>query len=116
MTTLKTVEQRIIDYLAEKSRGKLRLEMHHATHIKRIVLGQDGSLLGSATAKKYHFNPVKGGYEIYRTIPTTDGLINERIKEALAIGPIERSYKYELYDSSGEFAGNILTINANLFD
>lgn len=107
------VEQSIREFLYQRSKGLIDISIQDARHIIDLVTGKP--MAGEAVAKLFRYNACSNVWDLIRAVTTTDADIQKEIVEALNGTPVDKFYRWECYNAAGEFEGNILTINTNLF-
>lgn len=107
------IEQAIKEYLHTQSKGLINITYQDARHIINLVVGKPEQ--GVAVAKLYRWNACNSTWEQLRAVVSSDAAIQRETIDALSRKPVEQFYKWECYNSAGEFEGMILTANANLF-
>lgn len=113
---MRTLEQKLIDHLAQLSNGLLQVTHTGAKEIINLVTNTVyHPAANTAVANLYSWNSVSSTWIMVRQIPTTDEAIKTNIVEALQQSPSMQFYRWECYNSAGEFEGNIFTINPSLF-
>jgi hypothetical protein len=111
MKSICEVEQQIISYLSDQSRGVIRLTTEAAKHIVEIVIGRH-----SPTAKLFRWDANLNSWIHRRTEQTTMEEINKQIMEHLGKkDQPDKFYKWDMYNCCGEFEGSIFTLNLMLF-
>lgn len=107
------IEAQIKDYLYRLSKGAVKINYQQARHIINLVVGKPEQ--GQAVAKCYRYNNVKNDYEPLVNVITTDATIQREVIAALERKPVTRFYRFDCYNSAGEFEGKIYTLNPELF-
>lgn len=108
-----SAKQNIIEYLRLKSGGVINITFDMADEI--IAMAHGIEITPTAYAKLYRWNGVKKSYELMYTVPATDELIQQNVKDALKKRPVDQFYLWECYNRDGQFEGKIYTVNTNLF-
>lgn len=108
-----SMQQDIIDYLRATTKGRVTIPPSIADGIIAIVNG-NGNPPG-ARAKLHRYNALKGDWEFIRTETTTDTAIAYQVREAIKHAPVDHCYRWDCYNSNGEFEGYIYTVNTSLF-
>lgn len=106
-------EQAIQDYILQESKGAVKINYQQARCIINLVIGKANQ--GQAVANLYRYNLQKQDYEFMRNIFTTDAAIHREIIAALEKKPPTENYRFDCYNSAGEFEGHIYSLNPELF-
>lgn len=110
MNAIKHIQQ----YISQATNGLVSITQTQAADILDIAYKQSGKT-NAALAKLYKYEAQTGNWQFVRTIQVTDEQVKDEIITALSRTPAKQFYRYECYNSTGQFEGNIETVNPCLF-
>jgi hypothetical protein len=103
------VIDKIISLVDHRTKGLVKLTPKAAQEIIDLVIA--GGNTAFVKLHRYEVNT----WRFHRQIPTTDEFIREKISEALDEKQVDKHYKFECFNSSGQLEGQIFTVNSALF-
>lgn len=105
---MQTIHTELKKYLYNKTRGLVSLRPEDSAAIVDIVKSK------SAEAVFYKYNNVQNSYEKFRTIQTSDAVINKVAEDYKNKPPIKGFARWDLYNSIGELIAQIFVLNYDL--
>lgn len=108
------IENEIIQYLKDHSKGLISLQMCHAKEL--IAMVRKVRIYDQCHVKLHRLNHCNKAWELQRNILTTEDEINKQILLALEEKPNMDFYMYECYNDQLLFQGRIYATSPNLFD
>lgn len=103
----------IINYIKSITGGFVTIAPLQANHIIKLVENRHSNPL-HPHANLFKWQGTR--YVFIRTVITTDAIIDEQIIQALNKPQPKECYKYECYNTGNNKAGDIFSLNPELFD